>query len=83
MSPPLTNRSVSRRVSAALAKNYNPKPLFRFIPDIDDKQYFRTTAKGQVAEYTEHIDFAHAHDSNGQTIDTLAAYQLAQRTALT
>src|SRR6266404_2644979 len=71
----------SRYSGPVIAKNYNPKLLFRFIPDTGDQNYSRTTAKGAVNEFTDYIDFAYAHDSNGQTIDTAAAYQFAVRTA--
>lgn len=34
----------------------------------------------QKQEYADYVDFAYAHDSNGQTIDNATAYAIAQHT---
>lgn len=70
----------TRHSDPVVAKNYNPKLLWRYIPDPHETKSSDTTTAKHSQEYTEYIDFAYAHDSDGQSIDTAASYGLARRT---
>jgi outer membrane phospholipase A len=66
----------TRDSSPVLGKEYNPKLLLRWIPDPQSTTQVTGHDRKQVTEYTEYLDFAYAHSSNGQSIDTLEEYQI-------
>jgi hypothetical protein len=73
----------TRRSDPVIAKNYNPKFLYRFIPDTSasSQDPARATRHDVAKEYEEYIDLAYAHDSDGQTLDNPAALQVLRMTA--
>jgi len=62
----------TRPSSPVIAKNYNPKLLWRWIPDPESTLSAETG--GRRREYKSYFDFAYAHDSNGQSISTAEQY---------
>jgi hypothetical protein len=66
----------TRYSGPVIAKNYNPKLLWRLIPDTGATTPGTAYDVKPVREYSEYIDFAYAHDSNGQSIDTLEEYEV-------
>jgi len=53
-----------------IAKNYNPKLVWRVIPDPTND------IVPKLNEYAQYIEFAYAHDSNGQSIDSLQEFEV-------
>lgn len=66
----------TRPSGPVIAKNYNPKLLWRVIPDTGATTLGTAYDVKPAREYSEYIDFAYAHDSNGQSIDTLEEYHV-------
>jgi hypothetical protein len=66
----------TRYSSPVLAKEYNPKLLLRWIPNPQSTTQRAGHDRRQVNEYAEYLDFAYAHSSNGQSIDSLDEYQI-------
>jgi hypothetical protein len=66
----------TRDSSPVIAKEYNPKLLLRWIPDPQSVTHRTGQDRKQMSEYTEYLDFAYAHSSNGQSIDSLDEYQV-------
>ena len=60
----------TRYSSPVIAKNYNPKLVWRVIPDPTNN------VVPKLNDYAQYIEFAYAHDSNGQSIDTLQEFEL-------
>lgn len=65
----------TRTSGPVIGREYNPKLLWRWVGSSTT-----TTSTGYdkkpVVEYAHYIDFAYAHSSNGQTIDSLEEYQI-------
>ncbi len=66
----------TRHSSPVIAKNFNPKLLWRMIPDTANTTLFSAYGRKAVSLYSSYIDFAYAHDSNGQSIDSLQEYEV-------
>ena len=66
----------TRHSSPVIGKNYTPKLLWRIIPETESTTKSTTVDRKAVSEYTEYFDFAYAHDSNGQTIDSQELYDI-------
>ena len=66
----------TRPSGPVVAKNYNPKLLWRVIPDTQSTTTSTGVDRKLVQEYTEYFDFAYAHDSNGQSIDSQEEYDI-------
>jgi hypothetical protein len=64
----------TRNSGPVIAKNYNPKLLWRVIPDPAATTPSTAYDVKPISEYSTYIDLAYAHDSNGQSIDTLQEY---------
>ena len=60
----------TRYSSPVVAKNYNPKLVWRVIPDP------KNDVVPHLNEYSQYIEFAYAHDSNGQSIDSLQEFEV-------
>jgi len=66
----------TRHSSPVIAKNYNPKMVWRVIPDTSDTTPVTVHGNKAAREYTSYVEFAYAHDSNGQSIDTLQEFEV-------
>jgi hypothetical protein len=66
----------TRESSPVIAKEYNPKLLLRWIPDPQSTTQRTGYDRTQIVEYTDYWDFAYAHSSNGQSIESLEEYQI-------
>jgi hypothetical protein len=66
----------TRDSSPVIAKNYNPKMVWRVIPHTDVTTPATVHGNKPVREYAGYIEFAYAHDSNGQSIDTLQEFEV-------
>ncbi len=66
----------TRHSAPVLGREYNPKLLWRFIPDPGDKKTTSGYDGKQVPVYASYLDLAYAHSSNGQSIDTQEAYDI-------
>jgi len=62
----------TRPGSPVIGKDYNPKLLWRFLPNPED---------GDTHEYKQYLDFGYAHESNGQLVHTPAQYSQELLTA--
>src|SRR5437016_1280197 len=69
----------TRYSSPVVGKSYNPKLIWRYLPSVEDRP--SAFGKSESREYAEYLDFAYAHQSNGQTISTAVQYDDAQRVA--
>jgi hypothetical protein len=70
----------TRDSDPVLAKAYVPKLLIRYTPDSARAggSFWRRQDR-PVYEDWSYLDFAYAHESNGQSIDTAPAYDLERR----
>jgi hypothetical protein len=68
----------TRFSSPVIGKSYNPKLLWRYFPS--DAQRNSVLGKSNAREHSGYLDFAYAHQSNGQTISTAEQYAQAQST---
>lgn len=70
----------TRSSDPVISKTFNPKLLIRYTPDPgrSERSFWTKNGRG-VFEDWSYIDFAYAHESNGQTIGTGAEYALEQR----
>jgi hypothetical protein len=66
----------TRYSSPVIGKSYNPKLLWRYFPSYAKRS--SVLGKSGASEYREYLDFAYAHQSNGQTISTPEQYAQAQ-----
>lgn len=69
----------SRDSGPVIAKTFNPKLLLRYTPDIEDVREFQSSTRGVQKEYSNYVDLAYAHESNGQSIDTPEEYFVERR----
>jgi hypothetical protein len=60
----------TRPNSPVIGKDYNPKLLWRFLPDATPN-----SLGGNSGQYASYLDVAYAHESNGQIVHTLAQYK--------
>ncbi len=72
----------TRHSSPVIARDYNPKFVWRLVPgsgpgtSTTQQTSEQDKQDKQIEEYSEYLDFAYAHDSNGQSIDTLEEFQI-------
>jgi hypothetical protein len=66
----------TRDSGPVVGKEYNPKALLRWIPSTSGHMRSVGYDDRTYDTYEDYLDFAYAHSSDGQTIDSLAAYQL-------
>ena len=66
----------TRHSGPVLGREYNPKLLWRFIPDPHDTRTASSFDRQAVLVYASYIDFAYAHSSNGQSIDTKQEFDI-------
>jgi hypothetical protein len=76
-----------RDSSPVVGKRFNPKLIFRYLPEVESPASSADVECGEreatppesrlesVVEPREHFDFAYAHESNGQPINSAAEYQ--------
>lgn len=73
----------TRDNSPVVGKGYNPKLIWRYLPNgsgvtAASDQAVDGRAEHLEEEYARYIDFAYAHESNGQLIHTQAQYVATQ-----
>jgi hypothetical protein len=69
----------TRHSGPVLGREYNPKLLWRFIFDPSDTRTISSFDRRPVTVYASYIDFAYAHSSNGQSIDTQQEFDIQAR----
>jgi hypothetical protein len=66
----------TRYSSPVIAKNYNPKLVWRLIPNTEATTAATVHGNKTIREYSGYIELGYAHDSNGQSIDTLQEFEV-------
>lgn len=68
----------TRSSGPVIGREYNPKLLWRFVDESPDAKGASATGYDNkvIPEYGRYIDFAYAHSSDGQNIDSLQEYQI-------
>ena len=76
----------TRESAPVIGKSYNPKLIWRWMPDTDVRQSAQGTSVwtgdaqgGGTQEHAQYLDFAYAHESNGQTLSSADGYAREQR----
>jgi hypothetical protein len=69
----------TRESSPVIGKTYNPKLIWRYIPESGTRA--SSVGRANSVERRGYLDLAYAHESNGQSINTPEEYEAAQRTA--
>jgi hypothetical protein len=73
----------TRESSPVIGKRFNPKFIWRYVTSSGTGQFMRADGSGPEVpqEYLSYLDFAYAHESNGQSIDSPQEYVTAQANA--
>lgn len=72
----------TRESSPVIGKSYNPKLLWRYLPNESDRRNSSYGKPGVLDEFAQYFDIAYAHQSNGQSIHTPLQYQAAEQEAV-
>ena len=67
----------TRESSPVIGKTYNPKLIWRYIPESGTRA--SSVGRANSVERRGYLDLAYAHESNGQSINTPEEYEAALR----